>query len=103
MITETDYTSEIVMDDHASKLGCELSEVVAARDRFFPGWWTYVGQRFLLDEHKPFYRVTCRDIAEAELAQEVQPDFIRAEIVLVDQQSSPRKHRRDPFQLRTWA
>lgn len=57
------------------------SELIDARNRFFPGWWTYahLGE----PEHggRPFYRVVCHSPDECELVRRARPSYIRAEIV----------------------
>jgi len=65
----------------------------AARDRFYPGWWTY-GPGGLADEaNKPFYRVICRTDEDCLLAARVKPPYVRAEIVRWSELHKPNGER----------
>jgi hypothetical protein len=59
----------------------------AARNRFYPGWWLRPHDR-VLGACAPFYRVECVSRAEAELAKEVQPVHVDAEIVVTSVSSA---------------
>jgi hypothetical protein len=52
------------------------------RDRYYPGWWTYSFNGAQTETAKPIYRVMCRDERERQVAAQVKPVFIRAEIVI---------------------
>lgn len=56
------------------------SVCVAARNRFFPGWFAY---STLPKEWPslPIYRIECATDEDFELARRVQPRFLNAEIV----------------------
>ncbi|EKD90744.1 MAG: hypothetical protein ACD_30C00092G0012 [uncultured bacterium] len=53
-----------------------------ARERFFPGWHTYMGEIPEKEELKPFYRVEARNHKELILAEFVKPPYVRAEFVI---------------------
>lgn len=52
------------------------------RNQLYPYWWVYEGYVYTSENHKPFYRVVCRDEEERQLAIRVKPDCVRAEVIL---------------------
>lgn len=64
-------------------------EIRDARNRFYPGCWTYAEPLAL--NHMPLYRVICHDLEECDLARQAQPDWIRVEFVY---KLAPKKQKR---------
>ena len=57
-------------------------EIIRARDRFYPGWWTYAFNTFNTEGSKPLFRVRCKNREELILAAAAKPRYIRAEIFI---------------------
>jgi len=55
---------------------------LSLRDHLYPGWWT-TKDAALPTELKPFYRVRCQTLEEANYAIFVQPRNVRAEIEII--------------------
>ena len=61
--------------------GTDLTEkaVREARNRFYPGWWTYEPEAS--EDVQPTYRVICRSLQDLNLARASRPPFVRARFV----------------------
>ena len=53
-------------------------EIIAARNRYFPGWYTYNEANVTHENLKPVYRVHCRNQNDEIVARRVQPDLVKA-------------------------
>lgn len=60
-------------------------KLLAARTRFYPGWWIHFTDAPELVVNKPVYKVLVDNEADARLAKRSKPDFIEAEIELVEE------------------
>lgn len=58
----------------------ENKKIDQARNRFYPGWWTYNPQE-TRPAFQPFFTVVCSSGEDCNLARLSKPPFIRAEIV----------------------
>ena len=82
MSFEDDFVrSDIAAEDWETLL-VPQAELLDARNRFFPGWWTYVQAEGAVNI-APFYRVPCHSPVECEWVRLARPAFARLEIVRV--------------------
>ena len=58
--------------------------IVKARDEFYPGWWQYEGLAPISENLLPLYAVRCHSAEEWTLAWASKPEYIRADIRLVE-------------------
>lgn len=64
------------------EVGRTLAEEIAdARDRFYPGHWTYQNLEGLPKDLRPFYRVGVSSVEDYQLAKLALPKGVTAEII----------------------